>query len=81
MLFALLAGVAFEIVPIHEGVYAARVQPTPPMYVFANALIIIIVDDEGVSVVDTHQSPAAAEALIDEIRKLTDKPVRFVINT
>ena len=79
MLFALLAGVAFEIVQIHEGVYAARVQPMPPMYVFANALIVI--DDEGVTVVDTHQSPAAAEALIEEIRKLTDKPVRFVINT
>ena len=77
MLFALLAGVAFEIVQIHEGVYAARVQPAPPMYVFANALIVV--DDEGVTVVDTPQSPAAA--LVDEIRKLTDKPVRFVINT
>lgn len=79
MLFALLVAAAFDIVQLHDGVYAALVDPTPPMYVFANALIVI--DDGGVTVVDTHQSPAAAEALIDEIRKLTDKPVRFVINT
>ena len=76
---ALLSAAAFEIVSLSPGVYAALVEPTPPMYVFANALIIL--DEEGVTVVDTHQSPAAAEALIDKIRKLTDKPVRFVINT
>lgn len=78
-MFALIAAAAFEIVSLSPGVYVALVEPSPPMYVFANALIVL--DDEGVTVVDTHQSPAAAEALIDEIRKITDKPVRFVINT
>lgn len=40
-----------------------------------------IITDEGVFVVDTHQPPICAEANIAEIRKLTDKPVKFVLNT
>lgn len=40
-----------------------------------------ILTNEGVFVVDTHQPPSVAEANIAEIRKLTDKPVRFVLNT
>lgn len=78
-MLALLAAAAFEIVALAPGVYAALVETSPPMKVVANALIIL--DEEGVTVVDTHASPAAAEALIDEIRKMTDQPVRFVINT
>ena len=47
---ALLTAAAFEIVSLSPGVYAALVEPTPPMYVFANALVIL--DEEGVTVVD-----------------------------
>ena len=32
-------------------------------------------------VVDSHISPAAAHAVVDEIEALTDKPVRYVVNT
>lgn len=76
---ALWADGAFEIVQVAEGVYAALVRSHPPMYVFANALIVI--DDEGVVVVDSHASPSAARALLARLARLTDKPVRFVINT
>ena len=79
MTLLLLLAAAFELVQLDEGIYAALVDPQPPMYVFANALILI--DDEAVTVIDTHQSPSAAEALIAEIRGLTAKPVRFVVNT
>jgi len=79
MTLLLLLAAAFELVRLDEGIYAALVEPQPPMYVFANALIVI--DDEAVTVIDTHQSPSAAEALIAEIRGLTAKPVRFVVNT
>ena len=79
MTLLLLLAAAFELVQLDEGIYAALVEPQPPMYVFANALIVI--DDEAVTVIDTHQSPSAAEALIAEIRGLTAKPVRFVVNT
>jgi hypothetical protein len=59
MLVALVAAAAFELVQLHEGVYAALVQPAPPMYVFANALIVI--DDEAVTVVDTHRHISGTE--------------------
>ena len=73
------AQTVFTIEEVTEGVYTAHVVPRPPMYVFANALIVV--GDDGVLVVDTHQSPAAAHTLLTEIKKLTDKPVRWVVNT
>jgi len=41
----------------------------------------VIVGDEGVMVIDTTTAPLHAKALIAEIRKITDKPFRHVINT
>lgn len=41
----------------------------------------MVVGDDGVLVVDTQQSPAAARALVAKIRELTAAPVRFVVNT
>jgi cyclase len=41
----------------------------------------IIVNDNDVIVVDDHVSPAAAWVLLDELKAITDKPVRTVINT
>ena len=41
----------------------------------------VIVDERDVLVVDTHISPAAGWALIEEIKTLTPKPVRWVVNT
>jgi len=40
-----------------------------------------IVTDEGVVVVDTLLIPAFAEEMVKEIRAVTDKPVKYVINT
>ena len=70
---------AFDIVKVAEGVYAAIGRPNAPMAIGCNAAIIINQDD--VLVVDTHLTPSAARALLAEIRKLTDKPVRYVVNT
>jgi len=69
----------FELVQLSPNVHVAVVRPNPPRYVFANALIVI--RERDVVVVDTHQSPSAARVLIDEIRKLTPLPVRYVVNT
>jgi len=41
----------------------------------------VIVNDDDVIVVDDHVSPAAAWVLLDEIKTITNKPVRTVINT
>ena len=40
-----------------------------------------LVTDEGVLVIDTRQHPAHGRDLIERIRKITDKPVKWVINT
>ena len=39
------------------------------------------VTDEGVLVIDTRQHPKRAEELVATIRKYTDKPIRWVVNT
>ncbi len=67
----------FDIKPIAEGVYAAIAKPA--YKVNCNAAIILF--DDSVLVVDTHSKPSAARALIEQIKKLTDKPVRYVVNT
>jgi len=40
-----------------------------------------IITSEGVIVIDTRNSPAAAENVLAEIRKRTQLPIRFTINT
>ena len=67
----------FEIKPIADGVYAAIAKPA--YKVNCNAAIIILGD--AVLVVDTHSKPSAARALIEQIKKLTPRPVKFVVNT
>ena len=67
----------FDIKPVADGVYAAISKPA--YKVNCNAVIIFLGD--SVLVVDTHSKPSAARALIAQIKKLTDKPVRYVVNT
>ncbi|WP_150272466.1 alkyl sulfatase dimerization domain-containing protein [Paenibacillus tepidiphilus] len=40
-----------------------------------------VITDEGVAVIDSTVSPAGAEAVLAEIRKLTDLPVKYLIYT
>lgn len=40
-----------------------------------------LVTDEGVLVIDSRQHPKRAEELLAAIRKTTDKPIKYVINT
>ena len=76
---SLTAQQAFDIIPVADGVYAAIGKSTAPMVVGCNAAIIL--NDNEVLVVDTHYTPSAARALLAEIKKLTDKPVRYVVET
>jgi cyclase len=46
---------------------------------FANAGFVV--GDNGVAVIDTFQDPEAARALLAEIRKITQLPIRYVVNT
>ena len=66
----------FDIKPVADGVYAAIAKPA--YKVNCNAAIILL--DDGVLVVDTHSKPSAARALIEQIKKLTPKPVREALS-
>ena len=68
---------AYEFKPVVHGVYAAIAQPT----FRTNSNAAIIVRDEDVLVVDTGSKPSAAREVIAEIKKVTDKPVKYVVIT
>lgn len=42
---------------------------------------VFLVTDQGVLVIDTREHPRAGQDLIDRIRKVTDKPIKWVINS
>ena len=70
-------GKAFRFNKVKDGVYHA--VGTGAVAVVGNSSFIV--NDNDVIVVDDHVSPAAAWVLLDEIKSVTDKPVRTVINT
>src|SRR6187200_658215 len=70
-------GKAFRFNKVREGVYHA--VGTGSLAVVGNSSIIV--NDDDVIVVDDHVSPAAAWVLLEEIKSITSKPVRTVINT
>ncbi len=74
---AVRADQLFDIKEVVPGVYAAISRPA--YKVNCNAAIVLL--DDGVLVVDTHSKPSAARALIAQIKTLTDKPVRFVVDS
>jgi cyclase len=42
---------------------------------------VVIVNDQDVLLVDDGTTPATAQALLEDIKKVTNKPVRYVVNT
>ncbi len=42
---------------------------------------IVIINDNDVVVVDTHINPAAARAVVEKIKSITNNPVSLIINT
>ena len=62
---------------VAEGVW--HVSGTGAVHTMSNAMVL-----EGefdTLVVDSHVTPAAARALIDSIPAVTDKPVRYLVNS
>lgn len=70
-------GPGFSVTRIGEGVYAALGEDGGP----AGSNAGFIVGSTGVAVVDTFTSVGAAKDLLSEIRKITNLPIRYVINT
>jgi glyoxylase-like metal-dependent hydrolase (beta-lactamase superfamily II) len=67
----------FTIKKIGDGVYAAIGSDTGK----AGSNAGFIVGSNGVVVVDTFEDPAPARDLLAEIKKITNLPIRFVVNT
>jgi cyclase len=70
------ASPGFRIETLAPGVHAAIRTDPPGLMVDANC--VFIVNDDDVVVVD---APEASAALIAALKQLTDKPVRYVVNT
>jgi cyclase len=71
------AGKAYKFEKIANGVYYATA--TGAMVTGSNNVAII--GNRDVLVVDTGTTPAAARAFIEDLKLLTPKPARYVVNT
>jgi glyoxylase-like metal-dependent hydrolase (beta-lactamase superfamily II) len=86
-LFAALGGTAaaqaqspslpFVLKQVGPGVYAAIDGPEHK----AGSNAGFVIGDDGVLVVDAFFTQEAAKALVGEIRRLTPRPIRYVVNT
>lgn len=59
-------------------------QVAPDLYFlfdFDSSNSVVLTTEEGVLVIDTRQHPRDGQDLIDRIRKITDKPIKWVINS
>ncbi|MBU2582363.1 MAG: MBL fold metallo-hydrolase [Alphaproteobacteria bacterium] len=74
---------ALEPVPVSDGIYAfvGEKEQRSPGNLANNATFGLIVTGEGAVLIDPGGSWKGAEALHADVRKVTDQPVRYVINT
>ncbi len=68
---------AYKFTEIAPGIYSAI--GTGTMNVGSNSAVIVNTDD--VVIVDSHISPESGRAMLQELKAITDKPVRTLINT
>jgi cyclase len=74
MSFPVTQGKAYNFEKIVDGVYYASGTGV-------GSNNVVVVNDADVLIVDTGTSPAAARAFVEDIKLLTDKPIRYVVNT
>ncbi len=74
---------ALEVQPVTDGIWAlvGEKEQRSPENLGNNATFGVIETPDGVVLVDPGGSWKGAEAIHAEIRKLSDKPVKFVVNT
>lgn len=64
---------------IAPGIHVFRTAPYGDVGLDGNSVAII--SNDGVLVFDSNGTPAAAAAVLAEIRKLTSRPVRYIVNS
>ena len=75
--------------PPADGRIIEKVEIAPGIYQFMtlrDAYVrqlnsLAIVNEDDVLVFDTNTRPSSAQLILDEIRKITSKPVRYVVNS
>jgi cyclase len=66
-------------IAIADGIFLFISPDQDPLEVDGNS--IVVVNEHDVLVFDTNVLPSSARAVLAEIRKITDKPVRYVVNS
>ncbi len=79
IMFTQLFAAYFKTVKVAEGVYAF--VPPGPLRDIVEGNSVAIIGDDGVLVVDTFGDAFTANAMIAELKELTPKPVRYIVNT
>jgi cyclase len=64
---------------VAEGIYLFTTTPYADVGLSGNSVAIIF--EDGVLVFDSSATPETAATTLAEIRKLTDKPVRYLVNS
>jgi cyclase len=67
----------FDFRRVADGVHVAVAAPAYKV----NSNTAIVESDDGVLIVDTHSKPSAARVIVDRLRDVTARPVRYVVNT
>ena len=68
---------AHRFIQVAPGVYSAVGNGT----IETRSSNMVIVNADDVVLVDTNITPEATRRLVNDIKTLTDKPIRYVINT
>lgn len=72
------AGFHYDTVPVARGITTFIEAPSHAM---VQGNISLIVGERAALVIDTGHFPAVARRVIEDVRKLTDKPVRYIAVT
>jgi glyoxylase-like metal-dependent hydrolase (beta-lactamase superfamily II) len=68
---------AHRFIKVADGVYAAVGNGT----IQTQDTVAVVINRDDVLVVDTNITPEATRRLVNDIKTLTDKPIRYVVNT
>jgi cyclase len=72
----------FEMNPFAPRTYGVLHRVTDRVYIFRNIVnSAIVLGNDAIAVIDTQVNDAAATRLLHHIRSLSDKPIRYAINT
>src|SRR5437667_4081104 len=74
---SVITGKAYKFEKITDGVFYATATGS----IVTGSNNVVIVGQRDVLVVDTGTTPAAARAFLEDLKAITTKPVRYVVNT